>query len=268
LQTRSNLDSESNYLASVCERLRGVLAPDLVGVYAGGSWALGDYLPGRSDLDLAVVVRRSLSAEAPGELAARLRHESLPCPARLLELVVYLEDTARSASAGADFELNLNTGAATPMAVQTKGASDGVAEHWFPIDRSMLSQAGIALRGPPAEEVFAPIPPPELLPVVADSVRWHRDHLDEPGNAVLNACRALRYADDGRWCSKPAAARWAIARGLAPDDLVTQAIRARARGSALDPSRVAGFLQSAESRLRQAFGEPGSGAVQPRLRHG
>jgi hypothetical protein len=251
MQTGFDCDAESSYLGSACERLRGVLGSNLVGVYAGGSWALGDYIPGRSDLDLAVVVRRSLAADVQGELTARLRHESLPCPARLLELVVYLEATARSRSADANFELNLNTGAATPLAVQVRGSAGNVARHWFPIDRSMLSQAGIALWGPPAEEVFAPIPPAELLPVVADSMRWHRDHVDEPGDAVLNACRGLRYADDGRWCSKPAAGRWAIRHGLSPDDLVAHAIRARTQGAALDPPQVAAFLAAVESRLRR-----------------
>jgi Domain of unknown function (DUF4111)/Nucleotidyltransferase domain len=250
MQTRCDPDIESAYLETAGERLRGVLGPSLVGVYAGGSWALGDYLPGRSDLDVAAVVREPLTPEREREVVARLRHEALPGPARLLELVVYLEETARSGSASADFELNLNTGAATPLTVQRKGAAGDIGRHWFPIDRSVLSQAGIALWGPPAEEVFASIPQAELLPVIADSVRWHREHLAQPADAVLNACRALRYADEGRWSSKPAAGRWAIRRGLAPSDLVSTACRARAEPASLPSAEVCDFLGAVESRLR------------------
>jgi hypothetical protein len=38
------------------------------------------------------------------------RHESLPCPARGLELVVYRREAVQSTSAEPNFELNLNTG--------------------------------------------------------------------------------------------------------------------------------------------------------------
>jgi hypothetical protein len=221
----------------------------MVGVYAGGSWALGDYVPGRSDLDLAVIVGESLSRALEQAVVAQLRHESLPCPARRLELVVYRLETARSGSASPDFELNMNSGADMPLSVQSKGAAGDVGAHWFAIDRSVLSQAGIALWGPPADEVFAPIPRAVLAPVVVESVRWHREHLADPGDAVLNACRALRFAEEGRWTSKAAAGRWAVEHQLAPADLVSRAITARAEGSALDATQVGGFLRGAEVRL-------------------
>jgi hypothetical protein len=244
--------AESIYLVRVHNRLREVLGESLIGLYAGGSWALGDYLPGRSDLDLAAVVHEPLPLELEARVVARLHHESLPCPGRLLELVVYEEGTARSGSATAEFELNLNTGATTPLAVDTELAPDGIAPHWFVIDRSVLSQGGIAMSGPPAEDVFAAIPAAELMPVVADSVRWHREHPVEPGDAVLNGCRALRYADEGRWSSKPAAGQWAAQQGLACAELVTLALQARTENTALDRAEVGSFLRAVEARLRRA----------------
>jgi hypothetical protein len=253
LQTPSDIRAEPGYLAAATVRLRAVLSERLVGVYAGGSYALGDYLPARSDLDLAVVVAEPLSAELWNDVAELLRHESLPCPARCLELVAYLLETARSPSASADFELNLNTGAGTPTRVETHGDTD-VGAHWFAIDRSVLSQAGRALWGPPAAEVFAPIPREALIPVVAESVHWHREHGSEPSDAVLNACRALRYAREERWSSKPAAGRWAVAQHLAPDELVTGACRARTERVSLDAADVAEFLRAVESRLAALSG--------------
>ena len=243
--------AESIYLVRVRNRLRDVLGEGLIGLYAGGSWALGDYVPHRSDLDLAAVVRASLSRGPAQALVAALRHEALPCPARCLELVVYRLDAARSGSAASDFELNLNTGADLPLSVQLRG-DPGVASHWFAIDRSVLSQAGIALVGAPAGEVFDPIPHTDLIPVLIESLEWHRDHATESSDAVLNACRALRFAVAGRWSSKPAAGRWAVELDLAPADLVSRAITARTGGSALDPAEVADFLSAAEARLRRA----------------
>jgi hypothetical protein len=232
------------------ERLRLVLDERLVGLYAVGSYALGDYVPGRSDLDVAAVVRSPLSPELGEGVAGAMRHEALPCPARSLELVIYRLDTARSGSATSDFELNLNTGQGMPLSVQSKGDSGDVGSHWFAIDRSILSQAGIALLGPPADDVFARIAVGDLIPVLVESVRWHRDHASDPSDAVLNACRALRYADDERWSSKPAAGRWAAEHGLAPPNLVARALTARTERSALDATEAEGFLRATEARLR------------------
>jgi hypothetical protein len=249
LQTTPEFEAEAAYLPGARDRLREVLGQRLLGVYVGGSYALGDYLPGRSDLDLAAIVRSPLPPSIVDAIVAELRHESLACPARGLELVVYREETAASGTATAEFELNLNTGAGMPLLVWSSNVPGDVGDHWFPIDRSVMSQAGVALLGAPAREVFAPIPRRGLLPVLTESVRWHREREVATPNAVLNACRSLRFAEDGRWSSKPAAGRWAVERGVAPEPLVAQALKARAGEGRLDPSGVAAFLESVEARL-------------------
>ena len=99
------------YLDELVARVRRAAAAELVGAYAGGSYALGAYAPGRSDLDVAVVVRDAASRALKEGLVAALRHEVLPCPARGLELVVYREAVVRAPALDALFELNLNTGA-------------------------------------------------------------------------------------------------------------------------------------------------------------
>src|SRR5215211_567999 len=65
------VDVERAYLKEIARRLSAILGEALVGVYAGGSYALGGYEPGRSDLDVAVVVREPLAEGiAAGVLAA------------------------------------------------------------------------------------------------------------------------------------------------------------------------------------------------------
>jgi predicted nucleotidyltransferase len=237
---------ESAYLAELCRRTKACLGPDLVGAYAGGSYALGDYLPGRSDLDVAVVVQGALASPVADSLVDAVRHESLPCPARGLELVVYSRARAQSGTVEAGFELNLNSGREMPFRVEREA---GAERHWFPIDRSILSQAGIALAGPPASSVFAPIPRSELLPVLAESVRWHRRHREHSDDAVLNACRGLAFARLGRWLSKPGAGRWAIAEDLDAAGTVARALAIRDGEGELDGPSADGFLTEVERLL-------------------
>jgi hypothetical protein len=103
----------------------------------------------------------------------------------------------------------------------------GEERHWFPIDRSILAQAGIALSGPPAAEVFAAIPLQALRPLLAESIAWRRGNPGAPGEETLNAARALRFVREGRWHSKTEAGRWALEQGVFAVETLRDALAAR-----------------------------------------
>jgi hypothetical protein len=241
------------YHGQLVARLCALLGPDLVGVYAGGSVALGGYLAGRSDLDVAVVCRSTLTETQKEGIVDALRHESLPCPARGLELVVYTDSTVRSGTGEPAYELNLNTGRGMPFVLSF--APEG-EPHWYAIDRAIVHAHGVALAGPPPEALFAPIPRHVLLGRVCESVRWYAEHTwAGADNAVLNACRAWRYAREGTWSSKSDAGEWALER---TDDraLVADALAARTDGRPLDRERVQTLLGSVLDLLQAARDEP------------
>jgi hypothetical protein len=241
--------AEARYLHDLVERLHAVLGDWLSGVYAGGSYALDDYDPGRSDLDVAAVVERPLTAAKKARIVDAVRHEALPCPARGLELVVYTASAAAATRTDAGFELNLNTGAALPFRADLEPVPGEL--HWFAIDRSILHGRGVALAGPPADTVFASPPASALRPVLAAALRWFGEG-GPRDDAVLNACRSLRFAEEGVWSSKAAAGRWALAaRGIDDPALVGEALEARATGADLDAGRVDAFLALALDRLER-----------------
>lgn len=201
------MEAERAYLAELVEKLQEILGASLVGVYAGGSWALGGYEPPDSDLDVAVVIREPLSDDGADRLVAAFRHEAFPCPARGLELVVYTRESAASATTDPGFELNLNTGARLTSRADREPQPG--ERHWFAVDRSVLAAHGIALLGPPAAEVFAPIAADDLRPVLVDVLRWYEREAPESDDAILNAGRSLRFVHEGVWLPKPALRAWA-----------------------------------------------------------
>lgn len=245
------------YLDELVARLRTALGADLVGVYAGGSLALGGYDERRSDVDVAVVTRGAPVRAAKEKLVASVRHESLPCPARGLELVVYTAESAGLATPAAGYELNLNTGRAMPFHVSF-APGDRQAEHWYGIDRAVIHEHGRALLGPPAARVFSAPSTRMVLGLLAEAVRWHEHAgVARDDDAVLNACRALRYAAEGRWTSKQDAGEWARTR-VADGALVADALAARpGSGEGFDAARVGRFLEAARRSLEEAAGEPG-----------
>ena len=177
-----------------------------------------------------------------------LRHESLPCPARGLEFVLYAEPVIRSATTEPGFELNLNSGARMSFRADYE---PGEERHWFAIDRAILAAYGKPLFGPRAGALFAPIPRGPLLEVVAKAVEWHRDAQVVGSDAVLNACRALRFAAEDVWTSKIAAGTWALERHE-ESRLVARALAARQSQEPLSSREVRRFLEEVELRVREA----------------
>ncbi len=236
-----------DYLAALAARGRDVLERDLVGVYAAGSIALDAYQPGRSDIDVAIVVTGPLSPPAKQALVEGLRHEALPCPARGVELVVYRVEVAAAAGGEPGFEVELNSGAVMPFRVTWAGEArrDEDGTFWYAIDRSILAERGLTVYGPAAATVFRSVPDEQLVTLLLASLQWHLaqpadggDPSAVPGpawtdDAVLNACRALQRIRTGHWSSKVAAGQQLLWDDPDPAvrDVVSRAIAARQGGA-------------------------------------
>jgi hypothetical protein len=209
------LAPETLYLAELLSRLRGALGDELIGVYAGGSYALGDYERTRSDLDISAVTHSRTGPLQGAEVVEAVRHEALPCPARGLELVLYSLEAANSGIVEPGFDVNLNTGRGMSFRADFQPVKS--ERHWFVIDRSVLAAHGIALLGPPASTVFRPASREVLLPVLAEALRWCLRKPSPGDAAVATACRALRYSREGVWSSKQAAVDWAREQAMEID---------------------------------------------------
>jgi hypothetical protein len=216
------VEAERAYLDELVLRLQGILGGKLVGVYAGGSWALGGYEPPGSDLDVAVVVKEPLAEDTAERIVASLRHEAFPCPARGLELVVYTQESAASPTTKAGFELNLNTGAGLTFRADREPQPG--ERHWFAIDRSVLAEHGVALFGPPPADAVAPVDRDDLRPLLADVLRWYQREAPQTEDALLNAGRSLRFMRDGIWLPKPALRKWAAEQPGTNAEILSRAI--------------------------------------------
>jgi hypothetical protein len=248
------------YPHAVTALVRDVLGDDVMGVYTTGSLALGDYRPDRSDIDLMAVVAESPDLDLRRQLVRQLDHRALPCPAAGLEFVLYPLTTVSRPTLDAGYLINFNTGPVLPL-MTSFDPGDGPA-FWYVIDRAITRQSGASLYGPPATQLFAAVPFDDLLQVVIASVEAHsgpqEGHLLD--NAVLNGCRALSFARDGRWYSKVDAGERTrpTVEEFAP--LVSAAIVSFGSGrqddGTLDPDTVQAFLLEVLRRLRAEVNQP------------
>ncbi len=234
----------------VAEVLGRTLGTDLVGVYFVGSVALGGYVPGESDIDIAAVSNFALTDPQKQRVASAVVEVSVACPARGLEFTLYRRDIVGSRPGGADFEVNANGGPRMPTAVHL----DPTVEpgFWYVLDRAIAHRSGLAISGPPAPGIFAEVPRSILLEAMYESMAWHRAHERATLYSVLNACRAWRFAAEDVLGTKLEGAAWARVRW--PDTGLIDAAVALRRGedAALDDSAVDALLSAVATQLREA----------------
>ena len=221
-------------------------------MWVGGSAAIGAYERGRSDLDVMAAVNGPLEDPVRAGVVASVRHEALPCPARKLELVVHRRRALARGEPGV--ELNLETGPAETVTPRVDG-------FWFVIDLSVVRAHGRAIFGPPPGALVAEPRPDAVLAALQEALEWH-SRPDAPlDDAVLNACRALRFVREGRWSSKRDAAEWAVAQGIVPATLAHGALALRSGdpAGAVDPAAAAAFARDAYRLVaeRSASSSPG-----------
>jgi predicted nucleotidyltransferase len=237
----------------VAGALARILGDDLVGVYFVGSVALGGYVPGESDVDIAAVSGSALSEEQKRNVASAIVEVSAVCPARGVELTLYRRDVAGAPPDGADFEVNANGGPRMATAVHLDATTE--QGFWYVLDRAIAHRSGVVISGPPPRTVFVDVPRRTLLEAMSESMAWHRAYEKATLYSVLNACRAWRFAEEDVLGSKLDGATWARAR-WAETQLIDAAVaRRRGTGAALDPAAVDALLAAVATHLREAAHE-------------
>jgi hypothetical protein len=210
-------------VSSVTERLFAFLGDRIMGIYLHGSAAMDAFVPSRSDVDVLVVTHAPISPGAKRGIAGDLSKTSLPCPGVGLELSIVTEQALRTTSGAPPFELHLDTQEDRVVDGAGRNGDADLVAHF-----AMTRARGMALLGPPPAEVFPPVDRTRLIRTFVDDLTWGIDN-GRGGYAVLNSCRALRYAREGVLGSKPEGGEWALAAGVGNPMVIRRALR-RQRG--------------------------------------
>ncbi|MGH7609622.1 MAG: nucleotidyltransferase domain-containing protein [Candidatus Dormibacteria bacterium] len=193
----------------------------LVGVYLHGSAVLGDFQPEASDVDILVVVQ-DRTPESSIQVLARILAERVDSPGAGVEASVVEESAARRPSLPWPYKVHITTSTAEGKALWCEpGSGDADLILHYAVTR----QAGWAAYGPPPTDVVGEVERRLVAAQLAAELLWAVNHASE-SYAVLNTCRALRWAKEGTLCSKTAGGAWALRREVEPA-LVGEALAAR-----------------------------------------
>jgi hypothetical protein len=204
-------------VARLGTELRGLLGADLVDVVVHGSVVLGDFTPGRSDLDLLVIVTGNPD---PHVIADTIRAQD-PAPATTLEVSVITTDAAAEPTPPWPYLIHV----AGDRVVE---GEPGTGDEDLILSYAVARAAGRPFFKADPAALIGVVPRQAILDQLGRELKWAAEHAP-PDYAVLNACRALEFQETGVLDSKSSGGVWALARGIRPD-LVRPALRQRQTG--------------------------------------
>jgi hypothetical protein len=240
-------------VVSFAERLTGLVdrasGRRVRGAYLHGSAVLGGWRPDRSDVDALFVTEADLPPAIVTAVAQTLAAAAADCPGTGLECSVVTAGQARRPAAPWPFVLHVHASADAARVVRGDGPAgdEDLLMHYV-----VCRVAGWAVHGPPPQETIGAIPRPVILSYLADELAWGLENASEP-YAVLNACRALAFAADGKIVSKIAGGRIALSRGLGPPAIVRRALDQQLgrRSEQAADAAAAAFVTATAAALRR-----------------
>jgi hypothetical protein len=237
------------YALRVASATAAASGSQLAGVYLHGSAALGGFDARRSDVDILVVCDAPMKSAQQRAVAKALSEQILPCPGRGLELSIVTLQVAQHPVAEPAFELHLTTAPEDTKVIDghQRGGDPDLVLHF-----AVCRRAG-RLIGPglPAAEAFGPVPGDLVAAQLATELRWGAEHAPDE-YAVLNACRAWRFAVDGALVSKIDGGQWALGRTHDPErELIKIALdkQRSVPAAELDRCAVKQFVRQALTHL-------------------
>jgi predicted nucleotidyltransferase len=243
-----------SFAQHLAEVLPAILEDDLVGVYLHGSAATGCFNPDRSDIDLLVVARQTLSPEQRRAVAKLLLASSgAPYP---VELTVVTTGQLHPWRHPTPFDFHYSE---RRRASLTQQLADGelpsreLTDPDLAAHITVVRARGRVLVGAPINEVFPEVPAADFRQVILADLDWIGHH-STTIYGVLNTCRILAYLDGQGLLSKAEGADWALENLPATyRATITKARSAYRNGSdePCSPQEVQGLAQWATARAAQ-----------------
>jgi hypothetical protein len=195
-------------LATSCAH---VLAASLVSAIVHGSLTQDGFRPGKSDLDLLLVVNRGLTRGQADALIEVVRSSDLGPAAGIDLLVVTTEAAAVKTAQDPARELLVGRWPDPDDEMEIEGPDEHVSDNWPELSEARSN--GRSLIGSQPHEVIGHVPPERVRANSLGHLRRWLGLTDDARNAafmVVTACRMWRFALTGDHVSKTAAAVWAL----------------------------------------------------------
>jgi hypothetical protein len=249
----ASVEAAARFAQALAGACAAVLGEAVAGVILHGSLALGDYVPGRSDVDLLVVVDDPLGDARFDALTQAMasRRPEAPGP---VDLRLVTRQVAASPTPAPPMDAYLRLTPTCGVRVEERRHP---AERDLAVELSVCRAHGRSLLGAAPAELIGEVPDRWVVAAGDAQLADWQAIGDDPPYAeltVLTACRVWRFAEEGRHCSKAAAAEWALRRDPSLQ-VVRDALHQRHCDpiGRIDPPQVQRLLALVRARLAEAL---------------
>ena len=202
-------------LSAFVEKTKDILKDRLTGIYLHGSAAMGCFNPGKSDVDLIIVVERPLSDAVKRAYMEMVTAYSATGPKKGIEMSVVLRSVCKPFVYPTPFELHFSERHAAwyrndpdDYIRRMNGTDKDLAAHF-----TIINRRGKCLYGAPIPEVFETVPADDYMDSIWFDVEGAAEEITTyPTYLTLNLARVLAFKEEGLVLSKKEGGEWAIDR--------------------------------------------------------
>ncbi len=208
-----NEDIASRVAGHFTAEAKRILGDNLVGVYLHGSAVMGCFNPGKSDVDLLVVVN-----EEPADAVKRAFLDMVVSldetgPAKGIEMSVVRRGVCKPFVYPTPFELHFSKmhldrfrNDPKDYIAKMKGTDRDLAAHI-----TVIRARGVCLCGAPIDEVFGEVPKQDYIDSLwYDIADAEEDIAEDTMYLTLNLARVLAFLRDGSVLSKKEGGEWGL----------------------------------------------------------
>ena len=199
------------FLNIFAEKSKSILGENLIGIYLHGSLVFGCFNPLKSDIDLILVVKESVSKETKRKFMDMLIFENEKTTKKGIELSIVKEEYCKNFVYPTPFELHFSNMHLKwykenheDYIEKMQGTDKDLAAHF-----TVINHCGITLYGAEKENVFFPVPKENYIDsILCDIENAKEDILENPVYMSLNLCRVLCFLEEGKITSKKEGGEW------------------------------------------------------------
>ena len=207
------MDKMNTVINSFVEKSKEILQDNLVGVYLHGSAVMGCFNPAKSDLDLIVVVKQSMSDDKKRTYMEMVVELNEKAPAKGIEMSIVKQNVCKPFVYPTPFELHFSVAHLDwyrknpdDYVSKMKGEDKDLAAHF-----TIINNRGRCLCGAPIKEIFDDVPVQDYIDSIWNDIAEAEEEItDNPLYIILNLARVLAYIKDGLVLSKKEGGEWAL----------------------------------------------------------
>ncbi|OBZ09062.1 hypothetical protein A8L34_23245 [Bacillus sp. FJAT-27264] len=184
------------------------LGDNLVGVYLHGSLAMGCFNPSRSDIDVLIVIKETLSLFSAKQLSQRLLflHEDIE---NSIECSIILEEHLTEFVYPTPCEYHFSDFHREQYRNNEHYLCGGYEDKDLASQIAVAYHRGRTLYGRPLTENYPPIDRQHYLASILYDIECASEEiLDKPMYVTLNLCRVLYFIKEGKISSKKEGGAW------------------------------------------------------------